>query len=234
LRASVEHVQDPIAIEAAGQGHAGGLLALTEAVQRLSVDQSAIEVIGGVDSYYDFDTLDWLQDNRQLSNRDNRNGFAPGEAACFVALATESARHTLGLRSLGRIHGWGIGRETKLIKTDEINLGEALADAVRSSVRGLRLPEQAPDAVYCDINGERYRSEEWGFALLRVPETVRDTAYVTPVDCIGDVGAASGPLLCNLAAQAWARSYAPGPRALVWAGSESGLRAAVVLEAPSA
>jgi 3-oxoacyl-[acyl-carrier-protein] synthase-1 len=34
--------------------------------------------------------------------------------------------------------------------------------------------------------------------------------------------------------QSWARGYALGPRALVWAGSEGGLRGAVVLEEPPA
>ena len=96
----------------------------------------------------------------------------------------------------------------------------------------LRLPAEAVDTIYCDINGERYRSEEWGFVCMRLPTIARDFGYELSADSWGDLGAASGPVFCNLALQAWARGYARGPRALVWCGSESGLRGAVVLEAP--
>ena len=149
-----------------------------------------------------------------------------------MALASDAARRQLRLPSLGSIAGAGAALERKLIKTDDVNLGEALSEAVRSAARELRLPTEGVDATYCDINGERYRSEEWGFVLLKVPQVFRDTSYVAPADCWGDVGAASGPLLCTLAVQSWKRGYAAGPRALVFAGSENGLRGAVVLETP--
>jgi 3-oxoacyl-[acyl-carrier-protein] synthase-1 len=61
---------------------------------------------------------------------------------------------------------------------------------------------------------------------------VDGTAYHLPVSCWGDIGAASGALLTTLAVRAWSRKYARGPLALVWAGSEAGLRAAVVLQQP--
>jgi 3-oxoacyl-[acyl-carrier-protein] synthase-1 len=123
--------------------------------------------------------------------------------------------------------------ETKLIKSEGINLGEGLASAIEAASRGLKLPGEAVDMVICDINGERFRSEEWGFALLRCPEVARDPAYQAPSDCWGDIGAASGPLFVALAVQEWARGCAAGPRALLWASSEGGLRAALVLESPA-
>jgi 3-oxoacyl-[acyl-carrier-protein] synthase-1 len=94
----------------------------------------------------------------------------------------------------------------------------------------LRLPAEAVDDVYGDINGERYRTDEWGFAVLRTNHALRSVQSEVPTQCWGDVGAASGALGCMLAVRAWARGYAKGTRALVWAGSDGGLRSAVVLE----
>jgi 3-oxoacyl-[acyl-carrier-protein] synthase-1 len=118
-------------------------------------------------------------------------------------------------------------RETKLIKTDAIALGEGLTAAVSQTLAGAREPV---DEVYCDINGERYRSEEWGFVAMRLGTAFRDaTAYRTAVNRWGDVGAATGALNLVLCAQAWQRAYARGPNAMIWGSSEGGLRSAVLL-----
>jgi 3-oxoacyl-[acyl-carrier-protein] synthase I len=219
-------------IEPYGRGHAGGLHALAAAADRIAAGQEVLAIIGGVDSYFDFDTVEWLEENRQLNTSDARNGFPPGEAASFVALAGEQFVSGQGLPSLGVLRGWAVAREERLIKTDAINMGHGLAEAIAGATRALRLPSEAVDAVYCDINGDRYRSEEFGFAVLRLPGAIKAPGYVTPVDRVGDVGAASGALGCVLAARSWARGYASGPRALVCAGSEAGIRAAIVLQAP--
>ena len=102
---------------------------------------------------------------------------------------------------------------------------------VRSATANLELPGQAVTDIICDMNGERYRGEEWGFVCLRLPlQMTNPTAYISPADCWGDMGAASGPLFAMLACRASARKYANGPRSLVWASSEGGLRGAMLLE----
>jgi 3-oxoacyl-[acyl-carrier-protein] synthase-1 len=234
LRATPARGGVPLKIEGVGRGHAGGLQALYLGAQRVARGEQDFCIAGGVESYFEADTIDWLQEHLQLAGEDIRAGFTPGEGAGFLAIASAGARKQYRFRSLGVVRGCGVAAETKLIKTDAVNTGEGLAQAVRAAAETLRLPVEAVDTSYCDINGERYRSEEWGFMLMRVPEAFRGIGYVAPADCWGDVGAASGPLFCNLAVQAWARRYAEGPRALVSAGSEAGLRGAAILEAPPA
>jgi len=142
----------------------------------------------------------------------------------------EKARKRLGLSALARVLAVAIGRETKLIKTPGICLGEGLTATVQDVMSGLHLPSETINAVICDINGERYRGEEWGFVCLQLSQYFDDpTAYLSPADCWGDMGAASGPLFAMLACQAAARGYANGPRTLLWASSEGGLRGAAVL-----
>jgi 3-oxoacyl-[acyl-carrier-protein] synthase-1 len=101
---------------------------------------------------------------------------------------------------------------------------------VQEAIQGASPPAERISDIICDINGERYRGEEWGFVCLRLPQYFNDpTAYRSPADCWGDMGAASGPLFMMLACQAAERGYAKSARCLVWAGSENGLRGAVVL-----
>lgn len=211
-------------------GHAGALLAMGEVARRISARHLDLCLVGGVDGYLDLVTLDWLYEHQQLACENVRGGFFPGEAAGFVAIASTGAMRELRLAPLGTIAGAHAATETKLIKTDAVNLAVALTEAVAGATAGLQLPRDAVDAIYCDINGQRYRSEEWGFVALKLPHACRDsTVYEAPSASWGDVGAATGPLLTALAVQAWQRGYGRGPRALVWAGSEAGLRAAVLL-----
>lgn len=220
-----------IHVRAALSGHAGALAAIGDAAGRITRGELDLCLVVGVDSYLNKDTLKWLHDNKQLACEDVRTGFFPGEAAGCVGISSKAFLRNLRLPPLATVCGYHTATETKLIKTNAINLGEAMTTAVSGAVRNLRLPEQAVDTVYCDINGERYRSEEWGFVALKLPYACKDaTAYELTTATWGDVGAASGPLFAAFAVAGWQRGYAPGPRALLVAGSEGGLRAALVLK----
>ena len=71
------------------------------------------------------------------------------------------------------------------------------------------------------------------FTVLRAQSAfVNMLDNVTPADCWGDMGAASGPLLATLAISSGARGYAPGPRSMLWTSSEGGYRCAAVLHVP--
>jgi 3-oxoacyl-[acyl-carrier-protein] synthase-1 len=216
-----------------GRGHAGVLAAVERVVALARERQGAsVFVVIGVDSYIHLATFAWLEARRQLAQPDVRNGFVPGEAAGVLVLTTATMRRQLGMPSLASVAGVATARETRLRDSDSGSLGVATSDAVLRAAAGLALPGQAADAVYCDINGERYRSEEWGFFAMRAYRAVRQLEYQAPSDSWGDVGAAFGALAGVLAVQSFARRYAPGPRALVMAGSEGGLRGAMVLQAP--
>jgi len=123
-----------------------------------------------------------------------------------------------------------LGQETKTIKTNGICLGEGLTKTVQAAV-GSPFEGSVINSVICDINGERYRGEEWGFVSLRLSHCFEDvTAYLSPADSWGDTGAASVPLFAVIACQAVQRGYGKGPRTLLWASSEGGLRGAALLE----
>ena len=219
-------------VRLAAEGHAAGLMALASAAGQIRAGALQACLVGGVDSYLHPDTMEWLDDNWQLAGAEARSAFVPGEGAGFCLLMAEPAREQAGLGAPLRLRAGAVARETKLIKTDDVCLGEGLTAAVQGAAAGLDPAAEPVGEVICDLNGERYRGEEWGFACLRLGRYIQDpTGYRAPADLWGDVGAASGPLFAMLACQAAARGYAKSPRTMLWASSEGGLRAAALLDA---
>jgi 3-oxoacyl-[acyl-carrier-protein] synthase-1 len=216
------------------KGHAAGLMALEEAWQHMRGGQSTFCLAGGVDSYLEVETLEWLDEQRQLLSAQNRSGFPPGEGAGFCLLTSTATARSQRLDVLGWVAAVATTIEENRIKTDTICIGKGLAAAITKVSDVLTLPSEKIDFTYCDLNGERYRSEEFTFALLRTQSAFVDAIdNLTPADCWGDMGAASGPLFAVLAVASGQRGYAKGPRALLWAGSEGGQRSAALLHLPT-
>jgi 3-oxoacyl-[acyl-carrier-protein] synthase-1 len=220
--------------EEAGRGHAGGVLAMQRAASLIAQRKAELCLVGGVDSYLHPDTIGALLQDRQLASPQARDGFPPGEAAGFVLLGSPATLRAQRLPSLARLHGAHVAQETKLFQRNEVSRADGLTEAVSQACAGLSLPREAPAMVLCDINGQRFRSEEWGLMQMRIGQHMRTTGYQTAVDCWGDVGAASATLLTTLACRSWARDYADDSRALIWCASPNGARGALVLQAPSA
>jgi 3-oxoacyl-[acyl-carrier-protein] synthase I len=219
-------------VELAATGHAGALHGVAKAVELLRAGRCDVAAVGGAESYLEADTLDALAAQKRLAGEGVRSGFYPGEGAGFIVLALASTARRLGISSLATVRGAFSTMEERSIGEGTEVLGHGLAAAIAEAAASLRFPQEAVDAVFCDINGERYRSHEWGMAVLRKPGVFATTAYESPANVWGDMGAAWGALGCVLAVRAWARGYARGPRALVWASSDGGLRGAVVLQEP--
>jgi len=210
-------------------GHAALFPALAQAQTLLASGQSPVVIVGGIDSYIDGEALEWLSECGQWKSERVRAGLIPGEAAAFVVLTHARDAASLRMKPLARVRAHSTARETKVIKTDAVSVGEGLSAAVSEIVAAVG-PDGIVHDVYCDINGERYRSEEWGFVALRLAASFRDaTAYHTGASVWGDVGAASGPLNMIRCVQAWRRSYAKGDTAIIWGSSEGGLRGAALL-----
>jgi 3-oxoacyl-[acyl-carrier-protein] synthase I len=214
-------------------GNAAGLLAMKEARTILHRGRDRFCLVGGIDSYMSAASLEWMDEQGMLKSSANRNGFPPGEAAGFCLLTTGATAVELGLPVLGWLETLGSAREGCPIRTPTICVGQGLSEAIKQATAPLRLPEERIDNSICDLNGEPYRSEEFALTVLRTQKAFVDaTRFVTPADCWGDVGAASGPLFANLAVASAQRGYAKGPRTLIWASSEGGDRAAVVVFTP--
>lgn len=218
-------------LHALPEGHASGILAMARAIEALRVEGCEIAIVGGVDSCLHVDTLEWLDQQGRLHNdRDSRSSFVPGEAAGFCVLALPSWCRARQVEPLARIVGLGLATEPSRAGGGRVCVGEGLSRAIRDATHGLRLPEQKIGDTYCDINGERHRSEEFAFAMLRSTAAFEDAnRFTAPAESWGDVGAASGALFAVLAAASGIRAYAHALHAFLFAASDGGLRGAALL-----
>jgi len=216
-------------VKTAYKGHAAGLMALESAIQLLATGECEFCLVGGVDSYIDPDTLDWIEDNEQLHIPSNAWGFMPGEAAAFCLICSAKTANRYKLQIKAQVLAVATAHEENCIKTETVCIGEGLTSAVREVFQVL--PEGVKiNQTYCDQNGEAYRADEFGFMLARLSEYFVDPSdYVAPADCWGDVGAASGVLFMHLVCVAAEKGYSNGRVSLLWTSSEDGERSAAVL-----
>jgi 3-oxoacyl-[acyl-carrier-protein] synthase-1 len=211
-------------------GHSAGLMALERARQILSVGNAEFCLVGGVDSYIEPETLEWIEDNDQLHQPVNAWGFIPGEAAGFCLICSKDTAKRYKLMVGAELLAIATAKEQNRIKTETICLGQGLTQAVKEATK--YLPQESKiNYTICDQNGEAYRADEFGFMLTRLSEMFEDPLeYLTPADCWGDVGAASGPLFINQLCAASQRGYAKGPCTLLWTSSEGGERTAAIFK----
>lgn len=213
------------------RGHSAGLLALEAGWNSLQEGSHDICLVGGVDSYLEAETLEWLDERGQLKSGENRSGFVPGEGAGFCLLASAQTIARIGLEVLGWLVAVASSNEENRIKTETICTGTGLTEAINGVTQNLRLPDEKVDYTICDMNGEPYRSEEFMYAVLRTHIALKNhTNFQTPADCWGDLGAASGPLMSTLGLASAIRSFGERSRILIWNSSEGGDRAAALLD----
>lgn len=211
-------------------GHAAAARACEDAVAH--VQQGIVEraIVCGVDSLIEAETLAFFRTKRRLKAADRVDGFSPGEAAaCFLVERAEQAR-VRGVQPLAALEAVSTGNEPLTIWSDEPSPATGLSDAM------LELLAQLPDAghgtgvVVSDLNGEAYRSREFGNAAARVLSAIPTPWKVWhAADCVGDTGAASFTISACIAARGLAKGYANAERALVLGSSDDGLRGAISL-----
>jgi 3-oxoacyl-[acyl-carrier-protein] synthase-1 len=203
-------------------GHSAGLKAIEEACSLLRSGAVPLALAGGSDSYMDPDTLEWLDENEQLHSEAHTWGFCPGEAAGLCLLANPHLVRDLS--PAGHILAVASSFEKNPIKTDTVCVGEGLFQ--RAPLNGVRVSR-----VFCDLNGEPYRADEIGFTLVRFVDMLEDpSAFVTPAESWGDIGAASGPLFVNVSLSGPFLGYDQGTLFLLSTSSEGGERSAALIE----
>jgi 3-oxoacyl-[acyl-carrier-protein] synthase-1 len=211
-------------IEIVEGGHAAGMAALAAAWTVIAEGDAELALAGGIDCHLDPETLEWLESCDQVHSAgfaNNPYGFIPGEACGFVLLAAGTTARQHALDGVLEVAQVAQAFEEARIKTDAVCTGQGLTALFATlSSSGLR-----PAHLYADLNGEPYRSDEFGFATVRHAAWAGEPCRLeTPADCWGDVGAASGPLFLILAEASMRRGYASGTVTAAFTSSEDGER----------
>lgn len=208
-------------------GHASGLELLGEASALLASGEVQSCLLAGVDTYLDPHRMALLDEGYRLKSARNVDGFCPGEAAAAVLL--EGPRPRRGGALKATIAALGLGLEPEPMTSDKVSTGAGLVQALRGALP----PEGSPDFLLCDLDGQSYRAFEWGVAQARLGPRLEDLGRaLMPARSVGDVGAATGPLLLTTAIEAFERGWAPGEEALIFTASEGPLRAAARVTGP--
>ena len=205
------------------------MLAVCEAARMIRSGEADMVLAGGVDTHRDMARVETLDEAGRLNTDENLDGFVPGEGAGVVLLATPDAARGLGGKPICQLAGTATGFEPGHLGSAEPYRGEGLAatwqvllDAVAGRVVG---------TIFSSMNGEHHWAKELGTATIRCKEHLAgDLTVEHPADCLGDLGAASGPALIAQAAWGLSRGHCSGP-ALAYCSSDLGDRAAVLVEA---
>lgn len=183
------------------KGHASFYLGVAEARKKLDKTPTDLFLIGGVDSYHNKTRLQKLIQSGRLKCQDESFGMIPGEGAAFCLVGEESAVRSLQLPIMAKITAVSTGLEPRSAEKGDILTGEGLT-AVWRDVLSLLTPEVQIDQIFCDLNGERERAQEYGFTAVRLKKYFRSISdFNTLTDACGDMGAASGAISCISAIQ---------------------------------
>ncbi|MBZ5709308.1 hypothetical protein [Nannocystis pusilla] len=205
------------------EGAYGGYVALEQG--RACVRAGRPSIVAAAESLLTARTLLALSQKQRLLVEGNSDGVIPSEAAAAVLL-TGDRRH-----ALARIRGLGFAREPSSLDNDVPLRAEGLLGAARAALLEAGLHPHEVDFRLSDAAGESFYFKEQALLVSRLlRERKAEFPLWLPAETLGDTGAAAG--LCGLlwAMAGWARKYAPGPRAIGFAGDEAGGRAAVVIE----
>lgn len=172
----------------------GDTLALYEIVRganEISAGQVPGLVIGAIDSFMDAELLDILAMNGRLYARQTPHGLVPGEAAALVLIGKADASN----RAVGALKAVFTGFEAEKFSAPQGIIGRGLAKPLRQAFETI-----AADRFLTDLNGERWRSEDLGFALsgALIPDPLLED-FETPLGNTGDCGAANGMVLASFA-----------------------------------
>ena len=223
---------DPKRSDASHSGRAGGVIAAGQAVAAIQQGGADFVLAGGIDSFRDLYVLGTLDLEGRVKSDANSDGFIPGEGAAFLLLASARVAAQRRMRPLASLSSVAIGLESGHLYSEQAYRGEGLAGVVRQLL-GQAQPDAPIADVFSSMNGESHWAKEWGVTQIRNRALLDPELRMHhPADCLGDVGAAAGPLMVGLASLGISGRYRRSP-SLVYGSSDRGARAALLVTASS-
>lgn len=216
-------------------GNSSVIRCIDVAAQLLKDNSHSICLVGGIDSLLSLDTLYWFEKAERLKSETfGRNqGFPPGEAAGFMIIETKQQALIRKTKPLAELVGIGLANEPAPFLSEQPSKGEGLTNACKTALSESSCNPADIEAVFCDLNGEFFRSKEWGYAEIRCFGNRNESRKLWhPADCLGSVGAASGAILVNIAAVVLSRGWI-GKNTMVFCSDDEGECGSVVLKSSS-
>lgn len=205
-------------------GRWAGAAAVDEARRALAGGQPRVLVVA-YDSLLTGATINHLAATGRLITKDQPDGYIPGEAAAALVLGLTPAASSI------RLAGLGIGQEPVLRGSDKRLRADGLSAAIRAAVQEAQRPMHQIGWRIAAVRGDQYDFAEDAAAMARTMRQVRPRFDSwTPMDCLGEIGAAALPAVIVVAVHAFRRGYAPGDSVLIHLGGDGPERIACILD----
>jgi 3-oxoacyl-[acyl-carrier-protein] synthase-1 len=215
---------------------ASAVSALNLAAELFDSQVADICIIGGVDSYMDEPSLEWLYSTQQLKTPEGGDGALPGEGAAFLIAERKEHAMSRDAAVLAEIDNTALEKEIHSYQDEEYSPdGERLSSVITTVLSCSPENVDQTNLVINDLNGHRQKSQEWGNAIVKLNKAFDGQLNMrmwTPATSFGEIGAATGFFQICLAIRAFARKYAPSNRILLCASSYDGDRGAILVSNP--
>jgi len=209
-------------------GRASGLEVIDFVFQYLFDTHYPYVIVGGSDSYEDSSRLLPLEQDNRLLTAKTADGFAPGEAACFLLLTPHIELAQQRNHQVVALSRPAIAEEKGHLFSEEPYRGDGLDQAFKKAL--INRPEQSIHSIYSSMNGENHWAKEYGVAYLRNRKTFKDPVRVIhPADCYGDLGSATATTLIALAVENLFKN-SKAQAHLIYSSSDTAKRGAIVIE----
>lgn len=207
-------------------GRAGGMVAMLQA-RKMIYEQGVDNVlVAGVDSLLSAPALREYEERERLLTSKNSNGFIPGEAAAAVLVSKPMASPEPQLLCMGL----GFGMEKATIEAELPLRADGMVQAFQAALDDAGCSLGDLDFRITDVSGEQYWFKEATLAMTRLLRTRKEEFDIWhPADCIGETGAAIGPVIFNVAMAAAQKAFVPGSNMICHFSNDDGKRAAAVL-----
>jgi 3-oxoacyl-[acyl-carrier-protein] synthase I len=207
--------------------HVSVVVSLRVAGELIASRQAPCVIVAGVDSLLQHDLKAYYLSKRRLLTPMNSNGFSLGEAGSALLVTAVGARPDGELR----ISGMGLSHETATVESELPMRAEGLTSAIRDALREAGVTIQEMQYRIADLSGEHYKFKEMTLAMMRFERKPKPKLFDLwhPIEYIGDVGAAIGPIVLGLALDAGRKGYGNGPNVLSTLSNDNGERAALVV-----
>lgn len=203
-------------------GHTGVFSMIEAARTALAEGKISRAIVGGVGSCLFRDWLEELDTDYKIKSKRNIDGYIPGEAAAFLLLEKEKTAPC---------------KSTLMFTLDGMSADAGLhpqsfpGSSLKNVVSDLLNDSDEPPVIYCDLNGESKRMEEWGFVRTNLGTRLGNPVHLEhPAEILGDIGAATGAALIIAAMYHLQITETTRQTALIWTASEHGERRAVRLK----
>jgi len=210
-------------------GRAAGVSVFGEALRRIEANQASYLLVGGVDTHVDVDLIHRLTLEDRIRGTGVHDGFIPGEGAAIFLLGGPAESRRLKRERRALLRAVGMGEEPGHRYSPEIHRGDGLTAAFQQALAWRTREDDPIQTVFAGLNGENLYAKEWGIAYLRHRQHFADDFKIQhPADCLGDTGAAMGPLMLGIALVGLQRGYVKPP-CLIWCASDLAPRGALLI-----